>query len=158
MGIGAIPGIAFAPRVFGAFLPSFGRLELGVSYAPSMRQLVDGVRGGDFALFAVDTVACKSWTVGAFELGPCAVVEGGAVLGRGVGIRLPASGAAPWLAVGAGLEGAVRLDTNGALALGARLETEVAVARYRFEVDAVGLVYQPSAFAARASVRGELRF
>ncbi len=76
---------------------------------------------------------------------------------QGVGVRFPGEDTVPWFAARAGALGALRLG-NSALWLVLAVDGEVPITRYRFEVDAVGIVHHPSAVAGRAAFGAEVRF
>jgi hypothetical protein len=155
---GALPTLGAGPEIVASYLPTTYRFELALAYFPAQTRLVDGARGADIQLFDGTLRACKALSDDARELGACLSIDGGALVGKGIGIRLPSVGAAPWLAAGAGVIAGLRLPRGGPFAVLLTVEGGASLARYRFEVDAVGLVYQAAPFSARASLRGEYRF
>lgn len=158
-GVGALPGLAFAPEIAAGWSNGRWRIDLAGAYFPPTRALVDATRGGEFRLVTGSARACRTWAWanGAFELGPCIAFEGGVMTGQGVGIRLPGAVDAPWLATRAGAWGALRLaETFAWLVLA--LEAEVPLTRDRFAVDGLGTVHHPSALTGRASFGAEARF
>jgi hypothetical protein len=89
----------------------------------------------------------------AFEFGPCAGVELGAMVGTASGIEQPKHGTAPWLALGAGVSG--RAHFGAGFAAVAAADALAALARARFVIDTDAgrvTVYRASALALRASL------
>lgn len=156
--VGQLPHLAFAPELMAAWMRAGWRAELSGAYFPPVHELVDARRGGDFRLLVGAVRACRTWRLGeGAELGPCVAFEGGAMNGEGVGVRAPGSGAAPWLAVRAGALGAGRLG-NTPIWLTVTLDGALPLTRYRFALDAVGIVHHEKAVVGRASLGAEVRF
>ena len=75
---------------------------------------------------------------------------------QGVGVRHPGKETVPWFAVRAGALGALRLGRS-AVWLVLSVDGEVPITRYRFEVDAVGIVHHPSPVGGRGAFGAEVR-
>src|SRR5262249_20945417 len=74
---GGLTGVAFAPRVWAAWLPRDLRLELALTYFPQAERLIDPTRGVRLSLGAVAISACRPWASAVVAGGPCAAVETG---------------------------------------------------------------------------------
>lgn len=101
----ALPAITWGGRTWvqarvdrgGAWSPA-GRLSLG---AAAMFPTAVGAGEARFQLLTARVDLCPMalrWQVLAVE--PCVSVEGGALFGQGVGIRVPRAASAPWLTAG----------------------------------------------------------
>jgi hypothetical protein len=125
---------------------------VGVAWWPAREQVIAEIPGAriGLALATATARACVQLPLRRFELGPCALAEAGSVHGSVRGIRLPHSGAAAWLAVGAGLRASLHLGAHW-LAL-ADLSSVLPVLRRHFLVQTDGgalAVYRTSLVAAR---------
>jgi len=156
--VGALPGVAFAPEIALGWSSAAWRVDLTISYFPAVSARVDATRGGDLGLLSSALRGCRLWVAGGgpLELGPCAAFEGGAMFAQGVGVRHPGKETVPWFAVRAGALGALRLGRS-AVWLVLSVDGEVPITRYRFEVDAVGIVHHPSPVGGRGAFGAEVR-
>lgn len=156
--VGALPGVAFAPEIAAGWSSAAWRVDLAISFFPAVSARVDATRGGDLGLLSIALRGCRLWVLGGgpLELGPCASFQGGAMFAQAVGVRTPGEETVPWLAVRAGARGALRLGPS-AIWLVLSVDGEVPITRYRFEVDAVGIVHHPSPVGGRAAFGAEVR-
>lgn len=94
-------------------------------------------RAGDatFGLSVAELRACPwLWGAGPVELGPCAVVEGGVLVGSGSNTQQPAREVGAWVAPGLLLDGRLELG-RFVLAAGAGLAAPLVRDRFYFEIE-----------------------
>jgi hypothetical protein len=148
--LGILPAIV-GPGVGGDVSLSWSRLrvELGASHW-FRRPARDDGRGGDLQLTHGTLGACGRLGRGAVEVPLCAGAELGAMYGRGVGVDAPRSERVLWAAAWAGPRIAWRPVER--LALGAALDLVIPLARYRFEIDGIGVVHRVGPVGGRIRV------
>ncbi|HVH42706.1 MAG TPA: hypothetical protein VM925_10195 [Labilithrix sp.] len=158
-GVGSLPGVSLGPELAAGWGIGPWRIGGAFVYFPPAPEHVDASRGGAFSLLAVAARGCRTWAIGggALDVGPCLAFEVGSMQGSSSGIRIPGSGTALWSAGRAGLLGAVGLGRSGVW-LSLAIDAAIPITRPKFEVDGIGIVFQPSPAAGRASLGAELRF
>jgi len=155
--VGSLPKAALGLGGAIAWTPGRARIEVGATSFPASTASARGSRGGDFQLSIGQLRACYGvLPPGIFSLSPCAVGDAGSMSASGFGVNSPSSGAALFAAAGPGVLAALRLGDAFALRLTADLE--LVFTRAQFVLDAVGAVHQPSIFAGRTGLGGEIRF
>jgi hypothetical protein len=90
------------------------------------------------------------------ELLACAGLEIGAMIGSAVGITDPRTNAALWMAASPGAQ--LWFWTDRLFAIAIALEFPIPLARPRFSIDGVGVVYRAEPFSTRVHVGIEVRF
>jgi hypothetical protein len=148
--LGILPGIA-GPGVGGDVSLSWTRLRVEIGARHWFRRPArDDGRGGDLQLSHGTLGACARLGRGKLEVPLCAGAELGAMYGRGVGVDTPRSERVLWAAAWAGPRIAWRASRR--LALGAAVDLVVPLARYRFEIDGLGVAHRVSPVGGRISV------
>lgn len=118
------------------------RLEIGGNhwFRRSARVADDPPRGGDLRLSSGGLGACARLGRGAIEVPLCGGIEAGAIYGRGVGIAAPRTERVPWVAASTGPRVMWVIRRRWLLIAGADLV--VPLARYRFQVEGLGVVHR----------------
>ena len=132
------------------------RLELGATYLLPRRSVNAANVGGDIALLSVGLRGCVLLRRGVVEPRLCGAVEGGAMMGTGVGLADPASGASPWWGLFGGA--AVAFNLSAHLSLHAAVDAGLSVASPDFVIGNVGEVHRPSLELVRGALGAEWRF
>lgn len=116
------------------------RFELGASHWFRRPARVEGDRGGELQLSVGSLGACARLGRARIEAPLCAGGELGAMYGRGVGVDAPRSERVLWAAAWAGPR--IAFVPVRRLVIGASVDLVVPLARYRFEIDGVGVVHR----------------
>jgi hypothetical protein len=165
--LGAGPGFFALPAAsalltFGlAYVQPWVRAEFALQYwTPTTTQSpVNALVGGRFQLFVASLRGCFAPSFGRVELPVCAVVDAGALFGRGTGpLQPPGTAAAPWVGFGGGPAVIVRLGPARRWGLWARVEGVGVPLRPTFETTPSGRLWRAPAGALRAAAGVELRF
>lgn len=151
--LGLLPGIA-GPGVGGdiALLWPRTRIEIGGTHwfeRPARREGQTGL-GGDVRLSTGSLGACGRLGWAQLELPLCAGIELGAMRGQGVGISDPDTARIFWSAAWLGPR--LAWVPVRRLALVARLDLVVPLARYRFDVSGLGTVHDVSMVGGRVHI------
>jgi hypothetical protein len=112
--------------------------------------------GARLSLVAAGARYCRAFFQRAIEIWGCPGVEAGALLGMSYGVTHPASGAAPWVAPGAGAVGLWSVSPRVSVALA--LEGLIPLIRESFQIAGVGELYRPPSLTGRAQIGLEFRF
>ncbi len=148
----AAPGVSVALAVVRDRL----RLEVGAAYLFSRRAVNASNVGGDIALVSAGLRGCVTLFRGLVEPRVCAAVEGGSMMGSGVGIATPASGSSPWWGLFGGAALAWNLSPHLSLYLG--VDAGVSLSSPEFVIEEVGPVHRPSTALVRGGFGVEWRF
>ena len=156
--LGSTPNVTAGVSVGGGVRWAWLLLEPSVAYyAPRSEGVpLRSAVGADFTLATAGLRACVAPSRGNVWLAPC--LGGGADWLRGVGFgaRIPHSGSA-WSIVGrAGL--LLGWDISSIISARAGLEAVLPLARPKFDVDGVGVVFQRKAASARAELGFDVHF
>lgn len=153
---GALPSPTVGPALAGGASVRSWRVELRGFILPSRRATLEGDRGGDIQLVAGGLGACYLPLQSRVELGGCLGAELGRITGTGRGVSEPKSGAATWMAAQARAFCGYRLSSTWVVFAAPELIRRIG--NSAFEIDGLGTVHRPSAYAARFSAGAELRF
>jgi hypothetical protein len=126
------------------------RLLLGASHWFRRPARVDDGRGGDLQLTHGTLGACARLGRAKVEVPLCGGAELGAMYGRGVGVDAPRSERVLWAAVWAGPR--IAWLPVRRLALGAGVDLVIPLARYRFDIDGIGVVHRVGPVGGRIRV------
>lgn len=118
------------------------RLELGAShwFRRPARVADDPPRGGDLQLSTGSLGACARLGRAKIEVPLCGGAEAGAIYGRGIGVDAPRSERVLWAAAWVGPR--VLWVLRPRLVLLGGVDLVVPLARYRFEIEGIGLVHE----------------
>jgi hypothetical protein len=115
--------------------------------------------GGTFGLVSGTLYICNAFSLGAFEIGPCAQVDVGRIEATGFGVTNSGAGSELWLAAGAGVLSVARLDASGTWTIPLHLDVLVPLERPRdFVIQNAGVVFHPPPIAGRAAIELRYRF
>jgi hypothetical protein len=152
----SLPGPAFGVEVAGLLGFGANRVELrGAAWLPKTAEAT-AMADARIALYVAGVRYCRFVLQGTVDIGGCAGIEAGALVGSSQGVTHPGSGTSPWLAPELGALGAWEFSRYVALSLG--LSGLVPVVREHFEIAGLGDVYQPPPLTFRALVGLEVRF
>ena len=138
------------------------RLELrGAYYVPqsatfAARALDGGPLGARLRLLTFGARGCRTWRLGAFELGPCVGAEVHHVTAGAFGGTVTRDRQVGWWALAGGIFSRLRLTKL--LAICAVVEGILPLSRRRFVFSDVGLLHRASPFGAQLLVGPEVRF
>ncbi len=154
---GALPGVGGGLAGVVGLMHRRFRGELSGTYRFATRRTaaLDPRVGGELWQWSVGVRGCGVPRVGTVELPICAGFEGGQTLGRGVGLRVPATTAQPWLAVLA--EAGVAWPVRSWLALTARASLALPLLRQDFVIAGLGPVHRVGPVQGRGLFGVELR-
>jgi hypothetical protein len=154
----SLPAPAFGTVVSGVLVLGANRVEINGSawLAQPVAATAQAMAGARLALYAAGVRYCRTFVESVVELAGCGGIEAGEMHGSSYGVTQPASGAAPWVAPGLGLDG--RWGFSRHLALTAGLDGLVPLVRESFAIAGIGALYRPPPVTGRALLGLELRF
>lgn len=158
-GLGTLPALGFGVGLGGGL--DYRRLRLRVEgvYWPLADTRLAELPSADVRvdLIAADASICGALLrTAALSAGPCASFEAGRMHARVTGVTSPSSGDSLWMAATAG--GYASLLVVGPFAVALDLNALVPVSSVRFQIQGLGVAYQPAQVEGRATLSGEVRF
>ena len=153
---GTLPAVAPGLGATVAMLRGRLRLELGATYLFPRRAVNAANVGGDIALLSVGLRGCALLRRGLVEPRLCGAVEGGAMMGSGVGLATPTSGASPWWGLFGSAAVAVNLSPH--VSWHVAVDAGLSIASPDFVIGNVGEVHRPSQVLVRGASGIEWRF
>ena len=112
--------------------------------------------GADLDLLAFGARGCRTWSFGAFDLGPCVGAEVYHIRASGFGAMVSRDGDSTWWGPAVGMFGRLRLVS--AFALDVAVEGIAPLSRQRLMFSDIGPVHRASVIALRVLVASEARF
>ncbi len=158
MDFASLPAPSFGVEVAAVLVSGADRVEVrGSGWLPEQAMAASpAMAGAHVSLVAAGARYCRALVQHTIDLGACAGVEAGALLGNSFGVTHPASGAAPWVAPDLGVLGLWNLTRRFSLAL--ELDGLVPLVRESFQIGGVGAIYRPPPVTGRALLGLELHF
>ncbi|WP_437676370.1 hypothetical protein [Sorangium sp. So ce131] len=152
----SLPAVAPGVGISASALIGSVRAEVSGLYLGAQQALIAPTLGGDVWLLAGGLRLCSALHRKAFELGPCAGLEAGAMGATGFGVASPGSNRALWIAPQLGALATYALSDQ----IRAHLSVDALfpVTRGRFVLVGIGPVHRIPAATARASLGVEVQF
>ncbi|WP_438010008.1 hypothetical protein WME89_15935 [Sorangium sp. So ce321] len=153
----ALPAVAPGAGIAAGALIGPVRVELSIAYFGAQQALIEATTmGGDVWLIAGGLRVCYATRHHAFELGPCAGIEGGVMSAAGFGVAAPGSNRALWLAPQLGALATYALSDGVRIPLA--VDALLPLVRDDFVLVGIGSVHRIPAATLRASLGVEVRF
>lgn len=162
LGASAGPALVLVPALTGALRLGYAfqrealRVQANATYATPRAVTYPGTTvGGRFQSVAVGVHGCLAPTAGRITVPLCAGLEGGALVGQGLGVNNPRTPVGGWLGAVAGGSVVLRVRPRLALSLGADLIG--GLWRHSFHAGSRGTLFKVPLVGLRAMLGLELR-